>query len=225
MGKTIREKSYWTETRGEMRQGMVASLVAVLVVIAFSGITYSRNTLWHGSVTLWRDTTIKSPRKFRPRYNLAKDYEARGDLYLAVENYRAAISLKPDDVTAHNNLGNAYLNQGRLGEAIEEFHSAIQLNPDAPLTHDNLGYVYFKQGRPDEAIKEYQTAAKLAPGVAEIHNNLGYVYFTQGRFDDAAEEYQTALKLKPDFPAALDNIQLLHQAMIKKRRQERPAGD
>jgi tetratricopeptide (TPR) repeat protein len=220
MGKNMIEKSYRTETRGEMRQGMVISLVAVLVVIAFTSITYSRNMLWQDSVTLWKDTTIKSPKKFRPRFNLAKEYEARGYLDLAVENYRAAINLEPDDVTAHNNLGNAYLNQGRLGEAIEEFHTAVHLNPDAPLTHDNLGYVYFKQGRTDEAIKEYQTAIKLAPGVADVHNNLGYVYFTQGRFKDAAEEYQTALKLKPDFPAALDNMKLLSQAMSRNHRLE-----
>jgi tetratricopeptide (TPR) repeat protein len=220
MGKNGREKSCRTETRGEMRHGVIISLAAVLVIIVFSSITYSRNTLWQDSVTLWQDTTLKSPIKFRPRFNLAKEYEARGDLDLAAENYRAAINLKPDDVTAHNNLGNAYLNQGRLGEAIEEFHTAVHLNPDAPLTHDNLGYVYFKQGRPDEAIEEYQTAIKLAPGVAEIHNNLGYVYFTQGRFDDAAGEYQTALKLKPDFTAALDNMKLLHQALNRMHRQE-----
>jgi tetratricopeptide (TPR) repeat protein len=220
MGKTMREKSYRTETRGEMQKGMVISLVAVLAVIAFSSITYSRNMLWQDSVTLWQDTTIKSPKKFRPWFNLAKGYEARGYLDLAAENYRAAINLKPDDVTAHNNLGNAYLNQGRLGEAIEEFQTAVRLNPEAPLTHDNLGYVYFKQGRPDEAVSEYQTAIKLAPDVAEIHNNLGYVFFTQGRFDEAAEEYQTALKLKPDFPAALDNMKLLRQAMNRKHRQE-----
>jgi tetratricopeptide (TPR) repeat protein len=218
MGKNMREKSYRTETRGEMRKGMVISLVAVLVVIAFSGITYSRNMFWQDSVTLWRDTLIKSPQKFRPRFNLAKSYEAQGSLDLAAENYRAAINLKHDDVTAHNNLGNAYLNQGRLGEAIEEFQTAVRLNPDAPLTHDNLGYVYFKQGRPDEAIKEYQTAIKLAPDVAEIHNNLGYVYFTKGRFDDAAGEYQTALRLKPDFPEALENMKLLRQAMNRKSR-------
>ncbi len=218
MGKNGREKSCQTETRGETRHGVINSLAVVLVIIAFSSITYSRNTLWQDSVTLWRDTTLKSSTKFRPRFNLAKEYEARGDLYQAAENYRAAINLKPDDVTAHNNLGNAYLNEGRLKEAIEEFQTAIRLNPDAPLTHDNLGYVYFKQGRPVEAIKEYQTAIKLAPGVAEIHNNLGYVYFTVGRFDDAAEEYQTALRLKPDFPEALDNMRLLHQAKDRQNR-------
>jgi Flp pilus assembly protein TadD len=218
MGKNVREKSCRTEIRGETRHGVIISLAAVLVIIAFSSITYSRNTLWLDSVTLWRDTTLKSITKFRPRFNLAKEYEARGNLDLAAENYREAINLKPDDVTAHNNLGNAYLNQGRLREAIEEFKTAIRLNPDAPLTHDNLGYVYFKQGRPVEAIKEYQMAIKLAPGVAEIHNNLGYVYFTVGRFDDAAEEYQTALRLKPDFPEALDNMRLLQQAMNHKNR-------
>lgn len=209
MGKNNKKKPFRTETLGEMRKGIVLLLAAVLVVISFSSITYSRNMLWQHSVTLWQDSIVKSPQKFRPRFNLAKSYEARGSLDLAAENYRAAINLKPDDVMAHNNLGNAYLNQGRLEEAIEEFQAAVHLNPEAPLTHDNLGYVYFKQGRPNEAIKEYQTAIKLAPGAAEIHNNIGYVYFTQGRFDEAAAEYQTALKLKPDFPAALDNMKLL----------------
>jgi tetratricopeptide (TPR) repeat protein len=217
MGKNGREKSCRTEARGEMRYGVVISLSAFLVIIAFSSITYSRNALWQDSVTLWRDTTLKSPTKFRPRFNLAKEYEARGDLNLAAESYRAAINLKTDDVAAHNNLGNVYLNQGRLKEAIEEFQAAIRINPDTPLTHDNLGYVYFKLGRPDEAIKEYQTAIKLAPGVAEIHNNLGYVYFTKGRFENAAEEYQKALELKPDSPEALENMKLLSQAIMNRK--------
>jgi len=217
MGKNMKEKSFRTGTRGKNRKGMVISLVAVLPVIAFSSITYSRNILWQESVTLWQDTALKSPKKFRPRFNLAKEYEARGQLDLAAESYRASINLKPDDVMAHNNLGNVYMNQRRLGEAIEEFRTAVHLNPEAPLTHDNLGYVYFKQGRPDEAIKEYQTAIKLAPDVAEIHNNLGYVYFTQGRFEDAAEQYQIALKLKPDFPAALENIHLLDRVSNQKQ--------
>ena len=219
MGKNVREKSCRTQTWGEMRQDVTIWLFSVLAVIALSSITYSRNVLWTDSVALWQDTTIKSPRKFRPRFNLAKEYEARGYLDLAAANYRAAINLKPDDVMAHNNLGNAYLNQGRLREAVDEFHAAVHLNPNAPLTHDNLGYVYFKQGRPDEAIKEYQTAIRLAPGVAETHNNLGYVYFTQGRYGDAAEEYEAALKIKPDFPEALDNMNLLHQAMYRGHRQ------
>jgi len=217
MGKNMKEKSFRTGIRGENRRGMVISLFAVLLVIAFSSITYSRNILWHDSVTLWQDTTLKSPYKFRPRYNLAKEYEARGQLDLAAENYRASINLKPDDEKVHNNLGNVYMYQSRLGEAIEEFRMAIHLNPDAPLTHDNLGYVYFKRGLPDDAIKEYQTAIKLAPDVAEIHNNLGYVYFTQGRFEDAAEQYQIALKLKPDFPAALENIHLLDRVANQKQ--------
>jgi len=220
MGKNVREKSCWLETWGEMQQGMAISLVAVLMIVAYSSITYSRNVLWRDSIMLWQDTTLKSPKKFRPRFNLAKEYEARGYLDLAIESYRAAIDLKPDDVTAHNNLGNAYLNQGLLGDAIEEFRTAVHLNPETPLPHDNLGYVYFKQGRSEEAIKEYQTAIKFAPGVAEMHNILGYVYFTEGRFDDAAEEYRTALKLKPYFPAALDNMKLLDQAMRRKQRQE-----
>jgi tetratricopeptide (TPR) repeat protein len=217
MGKYVREKSCRRDARGVMRQGMAVSLVAVLLVIACSSITYSRNILWQDSITLWQDTALKSPQKFRPRFNLAKEYEARGYLDLAAESYRAAISLKPDDVTAHNNLGNDYLNQGRFGEAIKEFQTAVHLNPEASLPHDNLGYIYFKQGRLDEAIREYQAAIKSSPSVAEIHNNLGFVYFTKGRFDDAAEEYRTALKLKPDFPSALDNMKLLKQAMSRQR--------
>src|SRR5512143_623585 len=92
MGKSVRETLYRSETRGEMRQGMVISLVAFLVVISFSSITYSRNRLWRDPVTLWQDTTTKSPKKFRPRFNLAKGYEEQGYLDLAAENYRAAIN-------------------------------------------------------------------------------------------------------------------------------------
>ena len=217
MGRNMRESSCRTGSWEEIRKGAAISIVAVLVVMVLSSMTYLRNMLWLDPVRLLQDTIIKNPKKLRPRYNLATYYEARGHLDLAAENYQAVINLKPDDVMAHNNLGNVYVNQERYGEAARELQMALSIDPKAPLSHDNLGYVYFKLGRLDEAIKEYQTAIQLAPDVADIHNNLGYVYFSLGRFDDAAEEYRRALKLKPDLPAALDNMKLLQQTISRKR--------
>ncbi|MBI5211952.1 MAG: hypothetical protein HY957_01080 [Nitrospirae bacterium] len=46
----------------------------IIVVIAFSVAAYARNAIWQDEVSLWKDTTDKSPNKVRTHYNLGAAY-------------------------------------------------------------------------------------------------------------------------------------------------------
>src|SRR3984957_4966265 len=45
-----------------------------LVLVAEGALTYQRNLLWGSAIDIWKDTVSKSPRKLRPRFQLAFAY-------------------------------------------------------------------------------------------------------------------------------------------------------
>ena len=53
-----------------------------------------------------------------------KEFEA------AIENYKQALSIRPDYVEAHNNIGEALEQQGKLAAAIECYGRSLRINPD-----------------------------------------------------------------------------------------------
>ncbi len=60
----------------------------------------------------------------------------------AIEAYKQAIRINPDDVEAHNNLGNAYGNIGMYEEAIAAWKQVIRIDPKNAAVLVNLGNAY-----------------------------------------------------------------------------------
>ncbi|MEN9207461.1 MAG: tetratricopeptide repeat protein [Gloeomargarita sp. GMQP_bins_120] len=70
---------------------------------------------------------------------LAKVYNALGFAYfsqeqydLAIRQYREALKLQPDYVTALNNLGHAYEKKNLTAQALEVYEQVLQIAPDNP---------------------------------------------------------------------------------------------
>jgi Flp pilus assembly protein TadD len=61
------------------------------------------------------------------------------DLDGAIAEYRTALRLNPNNVSAHNRLGNALQDKGELDGAIAEYRTALHLDPSHAPAHNNLG--------------------------------------------------------------------------------------
>ena len=72
------------------------------------------------------------------RYNLGYAYLSRGQAYLAIEEFRTVLALRPNDADAYNNLGNAYSAMGHFDSAIEQYLAALSLNPNIVEVRYNL---------------------------------------------------------------------------------------
>ena len=89
--------------------------------------------------------------QLRPDYrpalaNLAGAHLLMGDSALrqgldfnAVEEYRAALAVQPDDAAVENHLGVALVHLGRTAEAVEHYRRALHLRPNYPEARINLG--------------------------------------------------------------------------------------
>ena len=64
--------------------------------------------------------------------NLANAYEQVHDFPNAISTYQHALTLNPDNASAHCNLGYALMQQGRVDEAIPEFMNTIIMDPRMP---------------------------------------------------------------------------------------------
>jgi hypothetical protein len=83
-------------------------LLACLVLAYF---TFNRNAIYENEVTFWLDAVCKSPRKTRAHNNLGYAYYLRGDFDHAIEEFRIAVSLDPNDQDVQQNLRKAWMQQ------------------------------------------------------------------------------------------------------------------
>ncbi len=81
-------------------------LLACLVLAYF---TFNRNAIYESEVTFWLEAVHKSPRKARPHNNLGYAYFLRGDFDHAIEEFRIAVWLDPNDQDVQQNLRKAWL--------------------------------------------------------------------------------------------------------------------
>ena len=60
----------------------------------------------------------------------------------AIEAYRQALRINPENADAWNNLGIAYNNLKRYDDAIEAYRQALRINPEYANAWYNLGIAY-----------------------------------------------------------------------------------
>ncbi|MBI5206044.1 MAG: tetratricopeptide repeat protein [Nitrospirae bacterium] len=154
------------------RFGMIKTaglVIFTFITVGLSVATYARNIIWGDAVLFYEDITRKSPFKPRPHGALAAQYEDRGLLDKAIQEYSTAVLLNPRDALAHFNLANICYNAGYLDKALEHYQAVVAINPNLPHTHQNIGFIYYRQGRYPEALHAFQNAIKLKPDLPQAH--------------------------------------------------------
>ena len=120
----------------------------------------------------------------------------------AIESYRKAIKIKPDDADAYANLGDALREKGELHEAIASCEKAIKLRPNLFGAYNNLGMALKDKGELDAAIDSCKKAIKIKPDYADAYYNMGIALKEKGDLDAAIDSCKKALKIKPDYQPA-----------------------
>jgi predicted O-linked N-acetylglucosamine transferase (SPINDLY family)/glycosyltransferase involved in cell wall biosynthesis len=138
----------------------------------------------------------------------ARHYQS-GQLDLAVDCLRTALSLEPDLPEVHNNLGIVLARQGKLAEASASFQEAVRCKPDFADAHNNLGNALRTQGTLEAAVAHLRQALHVRPDYVEAHGNLGIALEALGKLDEAAAHLYKAVQYKPDYLEAVCNLGLV----------------
>ncbi|MBI5354079.1 MAG: tetratricopeptide repeat protein [Chloroflexi bacterium] len=130
---------------------------------------------------------------------IALVYFSQGKHDEAIDAYKQAIAIAPEQIFVWNNLGNLCMKIMRNDEAMLAFQKALKHNEKDPVAWNGLGAVYYALGYLDDSITAYQRAIEYAPTLAHSWSGLGDAYIRVGRDQDAIEVFQKAIKLNNDF--------------------------
>ncbi len=133
----------------------------------------------------------------------AYDYTARshlnqGDSEAAIEAYKKAIRIDPQQAEMHVALGTLYISLDRSDEARQAYEAAVKIDA-GPANRFYLGQAYLAAGRYREAEQQFRLVREATPTKHSGDFGLGQVYAKQGKTAEAVRAFERAITLKPDF--------------------------
>ena len=127
-------------------------------------------------------------------HQLMGDLEAaKGDDAKAIEEYRAAIALKPSAPNLHYSLGHLLWKDLKVPEARMELQAELEMNPRHAGALNDLGNTYLFEHQPNEALPYLARALEANPGNADIHRDLGTAYSELRDYHKAEEHFKIAV--------------------------------
>jgi hypothetical protein len=155
------------------RMAMYAAAGVILVASACQ----SRKQLnyWYNDEILFRHTLAVTKNNIVAHVMLGDILTVAGKLDEAVENYREALAIVPNDTVGANvrcKLADALARAGQFAEAEKEYREALRIAPDFFKAHYDLGILFEHLGRRKEAIEQFTIALRLKPELAEPRQKL-----------------------------------------------------
>jgi uncharacterized protein (TIGR03790 family) len=137
------------------------------------------------------------PRLTIANTHLAAIYEARSEFDKAIEQYRAAIAVDPENAIALNNLAYALAERKHQPrEALPHAEKAYRLAP-LPGIADTLGWIHHLLGDEATAARWLEKAVADAPNSVDILVHAAIVHAALNDLAKARLELQQAAKLDP----------------------------
>ena len=112
--------------------------------------------------------------------NRGNAYRAVGEFDEAIEDYEAAIRLRPGVSVYHSNRGGTYVFKGESSEAMPDLEKALLLDPQNEQAYVSRGHAFTQAGDYAEAEEDFRKAIEL---------NTDYVtYYISSAYYEGVEE-------------------------------------
>jgi len=150
---------------------------------------------------------------------LALCFSILNDRKHAIEYYKKAIELLPEDTRNYYCLGRLYMEENKQVEGMAIFSSGIyrckeklKTSPDVE-TYLDLAKIHAFQSQHDESILTLFKAIRIAPENSEIYKMLAEEYFSLNLYRESIAEALKAIKLNADDAEALLYAGLSYQKL------------
>lgn len=181
----------------------VAALAAAMLIAAC--------VTTDNSVVPGRQPDLKEAARLNTQLGI--DYMRKGQLDLALEKLKKALTQDPDLAMAHSTIALVYVRRGENKLAGYHYRQALDENDDDPVTLNNFGVFLCGQNEIEDAEEYFLKAARhkdyATPEAA--WTNAGVCVRREPKRADKAEQYfREALRVNPQFPDALAQMALLN---------------
>ena len=148
---------------------------------------------------------IKRKRKIPPLYIMLAD----NGVTEAVEAFRMALMLCPDDAEIHFYLASALYRIGNVGGAMERYHVAVELDHEYIEAWTQLGCLRFETGDSQAAIEAFDIALTCHADYSDAVYHKATVLSELGRNDEAVVLLKQYLDFDQEGPWATSVMERL----------------
>lgn len=116
----------------------------------------------------------------------------------AIEIFKKAIELNPNEYLNWQWLGRSYYERYDEENALNSLLKAVELNPNDDSNWYWLGISYGMNSQYDKEKESFLKATELNPNNADNWYKLGISYFNDKQYDKAIESFSKAVELNPN---------------------------
>jgi tetratricopeptide (TPR) repeat protein len=204
-----------------------ARILALLPLVIYSSLTFSRNFHWKDHLTLMRKDVQYVTNSAQAHNLLAlnimksttEGQKTQAELDAlrqeALGHFKQSFAIYPNTFNVAYDIGRVYSAMNNPDSMMVYFQKAADLDPDHQLPE--LSYtlaVYHQETKKyDYAIIQLQKLLKLQNTNLEAYSRLSYIHFTLGQYDQALATNRTAAFNLPTRPEPFINMAYTFQGM------------
>ena len=181
-------------------------IALVLILVIYSGLTFSRNTQWKDRLTLFRHdiNVVENSAQAQNLLgvhlflisNQEKDAVVQKQLREeAIPHFKKALEIYPDFLNASYDLGRVYEALQRKDEALAQFQNTVKLDTTFVAPYFNMGAIMHNKGQYNTAIVMYEKFLTQYPKQLEAYTNLSFAYFQMNDFENSIATNRRAIKM------------------------------
>lgn len=158
-----------------------------------------------------------NPNYFGSYAEQAKEAKEAGKYQEAIEKYKQALSILPDDKTLLNEKAWTYHSLMYYDSALIDFKYIAELYPDY-YSYFNVAYTLDFLDSIKQSVEYYNKSIDLKDDYYLSYNNRGYEYFRLKKYKKAEADYTKSIKLKGDYYLHFYNRGLLYFKLKKYKK-------
>ncbi len=135
----------------------------------------------------------------------AKNYQQ------ALETYKSAYEINPQNPEICTNLGLTLGQLGKYSQAIKYLEKAKKINPKIPQIYNNLGIIFIDKGKIPKAIENFKKAIEVDPEFYRAYTNLISVYVRTNKYKEA--EYYIDKAIDNGISSSPDHKELIQEQL------------
>lgn len=126
---------------------------------------------------------------------------------IAIEYFKTAIKLFPNNLEIRFNAGLVFQEFDLFDEAISEYDYIISVDNMSYQAYYNSGYVYVTKLKDyEKAVESFSFAIKSDSSAFKAYYNRGFSYELMGKFKLAELDYRKALEILPNYDLAVQGL-------------------
>jgi tetratricopeptide (TPR) repeat protein len=157
----------------------------LLWLLALSVTSFQRVPVWKDSLTLFTDSTAKSPNGSRVWQTLGEAHRSLGNREASRVALERSLKLNPASTDVLWSLAQFHTENGELDRGNDYLQRLFKINPNYVMGWATLGNIYLARKNYSRAREMYNKALALQPDALQVHDLLGNLAIIEKKYDEA----------------------------------------